>query len=108
MFWLLFDPGQPDYVAIKKCGMEGFSNFSCNNTNEKLEIGHAVISAVKSKLSSAVISYVMDKLSSAVIAYHMQSVISKLLYQLSWESCHKLSQGPSRDKTGRNSVFTTD
>ena len=36
MFWLLFDPGQPDYVAIKKCGIEGFS---CDNTDEKLQIG---------------------------------------------------------------------
>ena len=37
MFWLLFDPGQPDFVAIKKCG--GIEDFSCNSTDEKLEIG---------------------------------------------------------------------
>ena len=37
MFWLLFDPGQPDTVAIKKCGNE---DFSCNNTtDEELQIG---------------------------------------------------------------------
>ena len=36
MFWLLFDPGQPDYVAIKKCG--GIEDFSCNSTDEKLQI----------------------------------------------------------------------
>ena len=31
MFWLLFDPGQPGYVAIKKCGIE---NFTCNDTDK--------------------------------------------------------------------------
>ena len=35
MFWLLFDPGQPDIVSIRKCGLEGFS---CNKSHE-LEIG---------------------------------------------------------------------
>ena len=33
MFWLLFDPGQPEYVSIKKCGLEGYS------CKDDLEIG---------------------------------------------------------------------
>ena len=36
MIWLPFDPGQPDYVAIKKCGVY---DLSCDNTDEKLESG---------------------------------------------------------------------
>ena len=52
----------------------------------------ALISAVFGKLSSAVISSVMGKMSSSVIACYMQAVINKLSYQLSWESCHKLSK----------------
>ena len=39
MFWLLFDPGKPEYVAIKKCG--GIEGFSCNTTenDRDLQIG---------------------------------------------------------------------
>ena len=38
MFWLLFDPGKLEYVAINKCGIEGFP---CNTDSkgEDLQIG---------------------------------------------------------------------
>ena len=35
MVWLLFDPGQPQYVAVKNCEIE---DFSCDNTDQDLQI----------------------------------------------------------------------